>query len=1199
MAIRTLRGVSALALLVGAGGASTAIAQQAPTSGPAPDQTVTTAQAAQNAQGPSTADQTAPQPGTPAADRVIITGSLIATTPEDSPKPVEVYSAQDLEQQGTPNVTEFIRSLSISYGDDLGFGQASPDVPEGTGFGNANLRGLGSNATLALMNGKPLAPWNGSFGADINTVPMGALQAVEVLKGGASATYGAGAVAGVINFKTRRDIDAPQISIEKQSYEGSDGYYKVDFLTGWTGDAGNFLVSLSHSHEDEMLMTEREFSSLPFAINPPGWTITGSNPGQFQPTTANFYVTPAGTGTVAAGTGINDYRTAADCTALGGQRLADLRPNDTSTLCAVPQAPFQSLVNDNTMNQAYAEFNADISDSMEVHFDVNWSSSNTREARLPIDAASVQAIDRSNTITGVRAGMSGCATTCNYVVPMRIQTYTGATIPSPVSPLAQPPGTPTGTFYRNPFIDDFLTRTGVTTCTTAVAGCVLPADAALYMGGAWRPFMFGGNPMFEDGRRRNQFERDSFTINAGINGEFAENTWVGPWLNGIHYDFSGQYNQYMNTYHQGDIFASRLQNAMLGYGGPQCNAIDRVPTDYTSASSYNRTVGVQSNTAPGTNGCQWFNPFASGFATSVINGAANPQFNAGAPLLAAGSTARPTGYANPKDLIDWMWGDKVAEFQLQSVTFDGKLSGTIPENLFTLPGGDIGWAVGTQWRQVEGRRSNLEGNDAEETMNTQNCVWPDRAVANFPAQQEPGAGTPGCTTLGAFHGTGRLTIVGATVPPWYYDNQNISVFTELQFPILDNVSIQYSGRHEEWNGGALKGDIYSIAGKWDITDNLWIRSDYGTNYRADNALELDPGSVVYNSVTQNRFGNGFLVTESTTVASNITPEDDRTFDFGIGWESDLGEGRIRASVNFFEIFIDKAVTTTTAATIYNDVFGTNTATGLFDPDDRTGQGGVDGPLEPSVSSAGSVTPPTQTFQYANCDAPLAAFVLFSTPCTTLTANGVTTRYNTSNNILEAQRVQQNGPGFITNGIDYSIDYVHPLFDGTFSAQVTATQNLVYKAHGYTVNGIVFDSGGQRLGRANYTSTGNESREWRANGQVRWANDVHNVSLRANYSSGVYNEAYDIGALTAIINNNPATTANETTLSTYGIKAKSYLDFDVNYIYTAPFWQDLEFRATVLNIFDKAPSAAQGRSGYYNATGNPRGRIIEVGVTKKF
>ena len=126
------------------------------------------------------------------------------------------------------------------------------------------------------------------------------------------------------------------------------------------------------------------------------------------------------------------------------------------------------------------------------------------------------------------------------------------------------------------------------------------------------------------------------------------------------------------------------------------------------------------------------------------------------------------------------------------------------------------------------------------------------------------------------------------------------------------------------------------------------------------------------------------------------------------------------------------------------------------------------------------------------------------------------------------------------------------------------------------------------------------RRWRANAAVPWANDTHNVSLRANYSSGTYNEAFEVGGLVPVISNIAATTTiNETVNSTYGIYPKEYLDFDLNYIYTAPFIDDLELRATVLNIFDKEPSAAQGRSGYYTATGNPRGRIFEVGLTKKF
>jgi outer membrane receptor protein involved in Fe transport len=1143
MTIRTLRGVSALALLFGVSALPAAHAQQ----------TVTTTQTNDQAAAPAAGVQTT-QPGQPAdssvGDKVYVTGTLIATAPEDAPKPVEVFTAEDLEQQGSPSVTEFVRSLTLSYGDDLGFGQASPDVPQGTGFGNANLRGLGSNGTLVLMNGKNLAPWNGSYGADINTVPMEALEAVEVLKDGASATYGAGAVGGVINFRTRRDIDKPQLSVEKQFYDGSDGYYKVDFLTGWVGDSSNLLLSLSTSHEDAMLQTARDFSSLPFQINPAPFTLTGANPGTFQPTLSNFYTGSTILMALSSYPGINDYSAASDCTAIGGYVANTIQQGSratgstvANTTCAWSQWPYQNLVNENDTYRGYIEYNGDITDNMEFHFDVNYNKSKTLQQQIPIGPANPTAIDR--TFSALCGG-------CNYVLPVQVQSFTTG-------------GVGTGTFYQNPFIADFRTRTGTTTTT-------LPSTAALYMGLNWRPFMFGGNPNEDGGPKVDTFERDSFIANIGLKGQFTENNWLGSLLSGINYDLSAQYNQYLNTYAQPDVFASRLQNALLGYGGPSCNAIDRVPTDYSSAAAYNRTVGIQSDTAPGTGGCQWFNPFASAFETSFVNGATNPQYNSGTPNLASGSTARPTGYANPADLMDWMIGSRIAEYKLESVTANAVFSGKIPQNVFELPGGQIGWALGVQSRQVEGRSSTRDDVELEENMATQPCVWPDRAVVNSPAQVEPAVGTRGCSSAaGAFFSNGRVNIV-TTIPPFYYDTQSAAAYFELQLPVLDNLNFQVSGRHEEYNGGDLKGDIYSVAGKYSITDNLYVRSSYGTNYRADGALELDPGSQDIATSTYSRFGSGFQAQRFTTVAEGIGPEDDKTFNFGVGWESDIGEGRIRAGIDFFEILIDGQIATTSDTTILNNVFGLNTS---------AGQAGRSGGL-PNTGTTNS------TNQYADCTANLISFVNFNAPC----VQGVTTAAN----LTDVYRFQVNGPGFITNGVDYTIDFAYPMFDGTFTAQLTATNNQVYKARGYSVNDILFDGGGNRLGRANYTSTGNESRRWRGNAVVRWSNDTHNVSLRANYSSGVFNEAWEVGGLVPIVDNPGAT---PDVYSTYGIFPKDYLDFDLNYIYTAPFWKDLELRATVLNIFDKDPSPAQGRSGYYNATGNPRGRIIEIGFTKKF
>ncbi len=1177
MAIKALRGASALALLFGTSGLAVAVAQQTAPASPNPqNQTVTATQTQQQATSNDKVDTTKAAEPAAANDRVVITGSLIATTPEDAPKPVEVFSAEDLKEQGSPTVTEFIRSLTTSYGDDLGFGQASPDVPQGTGFGNANLRGLGSNGTLVLMNGKNLAPWNGAYGADVNTVPTEALEAVEVLKDGASATYGAGAVGGVINFRTRRDINAPQVSFEKNMYDGSDGYYKIDFLDGWVGDAGNLLISLSHSYEAPLLQTARDFSNQPFNINPAGWSITGSNPGQFQPSTTDFYNGPAAGAIAVAYPGIQDLRNASDCTALGGQIANVLQPGSLAltapavpnTSCAFPQAPFQSLVNENTQTRAYAEFNGNIDDNMEFNFDVSYSTSNTYEQRIPSDPAAATAIDRAADAAARRGFTANSCFGCNYVVPVQVQNYS-------------PTGAALGTYVRNPFIDDFYARTGTTLAT-------LPTTGALYMGTHWRPFLFGGYPLTDSHRREDQFERDSIIIDAGVKGKFNGDNIMGKLLPGVHYEFSGQYNQYLNTYHQPDIFASRLQNALLGYGGPHCNAIDRVPTDYTSAATYNRTVGIQSNTAPGTDGCQWFNPFASGFVTSVINGASNPQFNAGSPVLAANATPRPTGYVNSQDMLDWMIGSRVAEYKLESGTFNGLISGQIPES-FQLPGGKIGWALGSQWRMVEGRSSQRDDNAQEQAMATQPCTWPDRAVVNSPAQQEPGVGVPGCTsTTGAFYGTGRVNIV-TTIPPFYYDTQTFATFAELDLPVLDNLNLTYNLRHEEYNGGDLKGDIYSIAGKYDVTDNLYVRASYGTNYRADNALQLRPGQTVFSTSSQGRFGTGYTVSQATIVAPGIGAENDKTTNIGIGWQSGMGEGRIRASVDFFEILIDGQVATTSGTTILNNVFGRNSTDGLPGAQNNRNVAGI-----PNTATTNS------NAQFADCNSSLRSFVVFDN--NNACVQGVTNALN----LTELDLFQVNGPGFITNGIDLSLDMTYPLFDGNIAFSLSGTNNLVYKARGYSVNGILFDSGGDRLGTANYTRTGSESRRWRANAEIRWSNDVHNISLRTNYSSGTLNEAYALGALETccgsrpIIADNPATTTvNEAVYSTYGIYPKEYMDFDLNYIYTAPFWKGLELRATVLNIFDKDPSPAQGRLGYYGATGNPRGRQFEVGFTKKF
>jgi hypothetical protein len=291
------------------------------------------------------------------------------------------------------------------------------------------------------------------------------------------------------------------------------------------------------------------------------------------------------------------------------------------------------------------------------------------------------------------------------------------------------------------------------------------------------------------------------------------------------------------------------------------------------------------------------------------------------------------------------------------------------------------------------------------------------------------------------------------------------------------------------------------------------------------------------------------------------------------------------------------VITTPQATITNNVFGNNTVACQADRSNTTNcVNNVAG----GQAATGLGAALNNNVQFANCTARLRPFVFFDNN------NTCTPGVTTSNNLVEIRRNQVNGPNFITSGIDYSVDVSYPLFDGTFGTQFSVTQNFVYKQGGYEVNGTLFDSGGQRLGTTNLSTGGlaGVSTQWKGSGVFRWSNDQHNISVRGNYDHGARDERFEAGQLTPIVADNPltGTTANpinETVYSRYGVDRSPTLTWDATYIWTAPFWEELELRASMLNIFDTRPAPLQIRAGYYNGTADPRGRILELGVTKKF
>jgi iron complex outermembrane recepter protein len=150
-------------------------------------------------------------PAAQKVEKVVVTGSNIKRVDAETSAPIIVVSAEEIRKSGATTVQELLKNLSISSGSSLS------DITGGNGFSagtsSAALRGLGSAATLTLLNGRRISPaaFNdpnvGSTSiTNLNSIPAAAIERIEILKDGASAVYGSDAIAGVINIILRKDF---------------------------------------------------------------------------------------------------------------------------------------------------------------------------------------------------------------------------------------------------------------------------------------------------------------------------------------------------------------------------------------------------------------------------------------------------------------------------------------------------------------------------------------------------------------------------------------------------------------------------------------------------------------------------------------------------------------------------------------------------------------------------------------------------------------------------------------------------------------------------------------------------------------------------------------------------------------------------------------------------------------------------------
>lgn len=196
-------------------------------------------------------------------ERIEVTGSAIKRSiASETALPVTIIDTKALREAGVTSVEEAMNTLAYnqsSQGSSQSVGSATGGKAE------ANLRGLGSNKTLVLLNGRRMASF--AFDAasvDLNAIPLAAVDRIEVLRDGASAIYGTDAIGGVINFITKRNFDTGEVSVEMTSPRKDGGNEsRFSLSKGWGNldkDGYNFWASFDARKQEAVAATERDFS---------------------------------------------------------------------------------------------------------------------------------------------------------------------------------------------------------------------------------------------------------------------------------------------------------------------------------------------------------------------------------------------------------------------------------------------------------------------------------------------------------------------------------------------------------------------------------------------------------------------------------------------------------------------------------------------------------------------------------------------------------------------------------------------------------------------------------------------------------------------------------------------------------------------------------------------------------------------------
>ena len=1097
---------------------------------------------------------------------VLVTGSFIRGSALDAPSPVQVIDRADIQSQGAALVWDVIKNLEVNSGSFANSGSGERGQTEGTA--QINLRNLGENSTLTLINGKRMAPaaaittTGGEF-VNINSIPLVMTDRVEVLTDGGSALYGTDAIAGVANIIMRTDFEGFELYSDVQNVDGAGSAFDTTFsaIWGWGSDDGdtNFVISAERFGRDKVRASSANFLNDFTQFNAPVSEIgvTMNVPSFGANINPAYLRTDIVLDNIANGGTANPVYADPQCESLSGETgipffIGDMREvrGEREGVCNEDIERFNYLARDTERSSFAMAFEHSFSEAAEFYSFVNYS-----ENKITLEG-------------GFLNNSGGSA-----------QTRGPALFLAPPGAHIRNPALGSNAFAQVMELGYFAAEAGLTPPTSIPNAPVDIANGGL--NGAFVTEIRAGVP--RNGGNENSTESNATLIQAGLRGEFDFKD--RPW----HYDVGVSWSA---TSNEQSYLAHNRQNSELaanGLGGPNCVPNGVEDFDYASAEAFpgaTNIFGVPSAWAPfngfnqaffpgyvvttrestslaltsnnhGQGGCQFYNPFLTQFT--------NPNV------------------ANDPELIDWMT-ERVfrADKRNKLLVLDALVGG----ELFDMAGGSAAVAMGLQYRE----------RNAKSRAPTLNDPGLPNRILSYDANGVPNA----------FHDVENNYECALCVFNFDNTRDTTAVFIELSLPFIENVETQLAVRYEDYGGNIGSEISPKIAMSWRPMDSLVLRASFSQSFRAPNIDIIEQGMeadeiLLRDPISNQRVRAGL---EPATIengepeqtftlggpAPNIGNEYADTFNIGFIWEP---TGRwdgltVQADAWRFEVS-DRVLPEPGISALQPELDLFNAVVG--DPNNYILNDAIsadspvlDVPCEPNAleTQFGRESP-----ERLNCVVNPALYTV------TTQGSGISRSFrHESANLLTLTLRALNAGEITADGVDLRLAYDWDNDWGQFRASLNYTH-----VNQYTLKGVPgLELGLMETGKfdaAGTTGNGLHVRSLpdnKGNITLSWQRDRHGITLINRHIGSYQDLAYD----------SVVATANDLVASLATTKIDSYATWDLQYNYTHD-WSNTNLGSTaftigVLDMFDETvplrETAEEAYSLRYDANVfDPRGRRL--------